>query len=70
MFTGVAHQVINATHSSTCKQSAFLIFYRIFDEFVLKYVNNEAKLLMAFSMITPPMKALSNDKSTIVDVSS
>ncbi|VDM17460.1 unnamed protein product [Hydatigera taeniaeformis] len=41
---------------------------RIFDEFVLKYVNNEAKLLMAFSMITPPMKALSNDKSTIVDL--
>ncbi|VDK22780.1 unnamed protein product [Taenia asiatica] len=41
---------------------------RIFDESVLKYVNNEAKLLMAFSMITPPMKALSNDKSTIVDL--
>ncbi|VDL60473.1 unnamed protein product [Hymenolepis diminuta] len=41
---------------------------RIFDEFLLKHINNEAKLLMAFSMVTPPLKALTNDKSAIVDL--
>ncbi|CUT99567.1 Mediator of RNA polymerase II transcription [Echinococcus multilocularis] len=53
------------SHASLNDNPALL---RIFEEFVLKYVNNEAKLLMAFSMITPPMKALSNDTSTIVDL--
>uniref|UniRef100_A0A5K3ERT0 Mediator of RNA polymerase II transcription subunit 23 n=1 Tax=Mesocestoides corti TaxID=53468 RepID=A0A5K3ERT0_MESCO len=44
-------------------------YCRVFDEFVLKYVNNEAKLLMAFSLITPPMKALNTDNSTkVVDL--
>ncbi|KAM7539029.1 hypothetical protein Aperf_G00000047337 [Anoplocephala perfoliata] len=41
---------------------------RIFDEFLLKHINNEAKLLMAFSMVTPLFKALTNDKSAIVDL--